>query len=383
MTRATPTLHVIGDSHAGLFTGLGQMPPVWPAMGRCALPGVHAVRLGPFLAYSLTRKGHPAQAAMHAALRATRPGEVVMMCFGEIDCRCHVVAQAARSGRTIARVAQELAQSYVRACAAIVRARGQSLRLAFWGAVPAAEVVENPETPTVGTYRQRASATRAFNASLRRAATSIGATMVDIGPDVTDDAGAQRREFFPDRVHLGPTALPVAVAALRHAGLVDASAGARLEAAAAALSMVPMQQTGAGSAATSANAAAGAGRVDLLIDRAAIECVARGARTIAILGGGMHTARVGLDGYRRRGLRVAAILDDRPSGEIDGVPVVLPAKCPRGVRAVVVSSDAHETTLARRAAELVAKRSPVAALRGAAVVRIYEPALGESLVAGA
>ncbi|MFN5959720.1 MAG: hypothetical protein ACK462_17470, partial [Planctomyces sp.] len=85
----------------------------------------------------------------------------------------------------------------------------------------------------------------------------------------------------------------------------------------------------------------------------------------------------------RRDPKTAAILDDRPSGEIDGVPVVLPAKCPRGVRAVVVSSDAHETTLARRAAELVAKRSPVAALRGAAVVRIYEPALGESLVAGA
>ncbi|MEL7484390.1 MAG: hypothetical protein AAFN41_08550, partial [Planctomycetota bacterium] len=102
-----------------------------------------------------------------------------------------------------------------------------------------------------------------------------------------------------------------------------------------------------------------------LVDQAAKRCAHAGWTTIALFGAGRHTRRYLRQPWRWRGVRVAAILDDHPPADaIDGVPVVTPAAMPEGIEAVVISSDAHEPSLYRRAMDVLDGRAPVLRIYG-------------------
>lgn len=102
-----------------------------------------------------------------------------------------------------------------------------------------------------------------------------------------------------------------------------------------------------------------------LVDQAARRCAQAGWTTIALFGAGQHTRRYIRQPWRWRGVRVAAVLDDHPTAtSIDGVPVVTPADLPASIEAVVISSDAHEPTLYRRAMDVLDGRAPVLRIYG-------------------
>lgn len=349
-----PTIHCIGDSHAGLFSGMHGLQPIWPDVGEQALPCVRAVRLGPFLAYSLTRPRHRARAALREALQSVKPGDRIVLCFGEIDCRCHVVRIAKSRGQTIPRAAGELAEAYVHSMCTLLK----DYQPVFWCASPTtASRVESGEFPTVGTFSQRRAATRAFNAGVAREADICGAIVVDVSAQVSSRDGKPLAKYFPDSVHLGPPALPLAVRALTEAIALDSGARRKLERAAARLAKSPPPRTEAGADSLTRQARK-------LIERAARACARQGATQIALFGAGSHTNRAGLEIYHKHGLRVRAILDDRANGRMLGVPVIRPEDVPSSVRAVVISSDAHEDVLAKRA-------RGCRALRNIPIVRIY------------
>jgi hypothetical protein len=106
-----------------------------------------------------------------------------------------------------------------------------------------------------------------------------------------------------------------------------------------------------------------AGYKQRLIELTADLCAARGYRRIALYGGGKHTAPVTREPWASRGVTVAAIIDDAPQTDtLAGVRVCTPSHLREAIDAVVVSSDAHEDTIAERAA---------AAFPGVPVLRIY------------
>lgn len=79
----------------------------------------------------------------------------------------------------------------------------------------------------------------------------------------------------------------------------------------------------------------------------------RGVRTIALFGAGRHTEPYVEQPWRFHGIRVAAVLDDNPQAQSMGnVPIVKADQLAEPIDAVVVSSDAHEELLSRRAHEL-------------------------------
>lgn len=344
---------VIGDSHASFATGLHGLAPLFPAPAPAALHGLRAARLGPFLAHSLTTPRHPVRRLIRAAARSAAPHDPILLCFGEIDCRCHLVPIAQRSRRTIERVAADTALAYARSAAALLPKRP----LAFLAATPTpAAPVPNPDFPTRGTLPQRRRATRAFNRALRRAAAGLGAAFIDLGPDVADARGNHRPRFFQDEIHLGPGALPLL--AERLIALRWTADPAALRAAARALARIPAPPNSAAPTTTAEP------DVDALLDRAALECRAKGARRIALIGAGRHTRRIGLTPFTRRGLRVVALLDDAPQRRrLLGLPVRSLESPGANFDAVVVSSDAHEDALAARA-----RRSLPSSVH---IVRIY------------
>lgn len=363
-----PTVHCVGESHACFFSGLHGLHACWPEPVVWALPGVRSYRLGHFLAHSLTRPRHAARAMLAKVLREIPRGEWVMLCFGEIDCRNHVIKQAHSRGVAIEDVARDLAERYAGAARALTGSRP----LAFWAAVPTNDArVANPEYPTVGSFAERRRATEAFNGALAAAASAMGCVCLDITRAITTRGGKPRGEFFCDDVHLSPAALPIAVRAMIEAGLVREAESAReLAAAARALAMVSVPK--AAPVVVVQNLSRPPAHVlryaqikAALIKHAAQLCRERGYLRVALYGGGRHTREMGLGPFERAGVRVVKILDDAPKGEkLLGVPLVQTASAGADFDAVVISSDLHEdamTDLARAVFEP----------RGVAVVRIY------------
>ncbi len=86
------------------------------------------------------------------------------------------------------------------------------------------------------------------------------------------------------------------------------------------------------------------------VERCAWALAKSGVRTIALFGAGPHTRAFAREPWEWAGLRVAAILDDRPTvDEIDGVPVARPMELREAIDAIVVSSEGDEPGLHRAA----------------------------------
>lgn len=370
-TGAAVYLTAIGDSHASLFSGVDGLQPVWPETGPSALPGIRAIRLGSRLAHSLAQNDHPVRALVRKALKHVGRDEVVLLTFGEIDCRCHVVPQADRTGKSIEVIAKELARRYVRAVREIVDRRTAGVLVP--PPPPRADVID-PAFPTRGTFEQRAAATRAFSEALRAACAGHDVRCVSFSSQLVSARGERREEFFQDLIHCRVTALPMACEALIAAACVPPERVEELRIASAALAKVPWRPSAAAIYAPPQLSQLLPSKHDsptavelALLDRAALECVWMGAARVAVYGAGMHTKRVGLEFLRRRGLDVVAVLDDhaRPtSPRMFGLPVITPQDRSVQYECVVLSSDAHEDAMAARAASLFTER-------GVRVVRIY------------
>ena len=107
INRDKNTIYVIGDSHTDLFTQnkisakkfLGQIEKKWflAANYSCA-PKIIAYHLDAVLAYSLGKKGtsNKVTEKIEYLLKGgfIPPGSLLILSFGEIDCRVHVKRQA-------------------------------------------------------------------------------------------------------------------------------------------------------------------------------------------------------------------------------------------------------------------------------------------------
>lgn len=351
-------IHAVGDSHVSVFTGLHGVCPFVGEDCPHAVPGFRVAHLGPYLAHSVARPRHDVREAIRKALTNTSAGIPVVFSFGEIDCRCHL-AKHATSVKTIAAAAREVALAYARASAKLAGRREFA-----WLAAPPATVTPhlNRRYPTVGLFSQRRRAARAFNAALRRAAAEHGGRVLDLSDEFADANGAPRTEYFADGIHPDPRALPLFLRELAGFGWIKEDAP--MFVAARALAQVPPPPSGGPSDPLVMER--------LLVEHAALRCRAIGARTIAIMGAGRHTLKIGLTPFEEAGLRVAAILDDAPGGPLlHGVPVRRPSPFPKGIDAIVVSSDAHERALAERARQASRGRAPV--------VTIYDRTLSDEV----
>jgi hypothetical protein len=343
-------IHVIGDSHVSVFTGLHGVCPRYDEARSQAMPGFRVWHVGAYLAFSVSRAGHEARRRVRACLAHAPAGARLLMCFGEIDCRNHVVKRAA-GDRRISGVAAGVARAYVRAAARLARGRD----LAFMD-VPPPTVAQHGNTiqPTQGTFAQRRRAVEAFNRAMKREARAVGARVVSAGDELATREGEPNPAYFADGVHVDPRALPVLLAALAKAGWAITDPTTHV--AAASLAAVPPPPT---LSLPGGLNDAGAARA-VLLELALSRCRALGATSIAILGAGKHTRELPMEAVARAGLSVAAILDDEPRVDhLGGVPVRRLDRGLRGFGAVLVSSDAHEQRLMERAHAVLGRAMPV------------------------
>ena len=157
----------IGDSHASFFSGSDIIQPAFPNDCQNTYKQFTGVRLGPVLAYNLNRLGSQYQGRekLIQVIEQLNPQEhIIGLCFGEIDCRCHIVKQAHKQGVSIEKVVQKCFVSYQEVIDEIA-ARGFTIIL--WNVVPTSPAtLNNPEFPHYGTDEERIKATELFNLEL-------------------------------------------------------------------------------------------------------------------------------------------------------------------------------------------------------------------------
>lgn len=214
MAAKVKPIHVIGDSHVSLFSGKDEIVPVWNEPHEDALPQFRTYRLGAMLAYNLATEGHEGRDKLFALLDTLPKRSKVLLCFGEIDCRAHIVKQAHAQEKRIIDIANEVASRYASAIQE-VKSHPNISKLAVWGATPqsAAEHSSN-KFPTVGTMQERNIATWHFNSATALNCDAWGVKFYDIYNRIVDADLNSNPEYFFDSAHMNQKALPFALEAL-------------------------------------------------------------------------------------------------------------------------------------------------------------------------
>jgi hypothetical protein len=187
----------IGDSHATFVAGT--------RVRAFDVSSEHegVVWLGPRLMYSIARDGFPDPLTPEldgVSLDLTLTP--VVLVFGEIDCRVHLVERLAAGGSL------EFVSRYV-VRAAELRARLGASDIVLLGPVPPSDKGEsNPEFPKNGTLAERIAVSRLLERTLSEATASLRDRRVAAVPITSllagSETGALARQLTDDGTHVNP-----------------------------------------------------------------------------------------------------------------------------------------------------------------------------------
>jgi len=208
----------VGDSHAAFFTGLHTFQYLWPEPTPQWLPHVSGQYVASALAYSLNRPNSSMRGIERLQKFVGSPslvrGGTVMLSFGEIDLRNHVIEQSRSQGRPVSEIVDDCVTGYKHAVE-VTRAAGH--RPMIWAPPPSrADSGPFPQMfPTTGSEVERNQATRYFIAAMRAAMEPMGVPVISIFDEMVDESLRSDGRYFMDSCHLNMAATPLAIAALR------------------------------------------------------------------------------------------------------------------------------------------------------------------------
>ena len=203
-------INCIGDSHASFFSGFDRMIPEWPQKGKNFLGNIAAYRIGAILAYSLQKKRHKGRKLLFNITKTLNPeNDIVMLCFGEIDCRTQIVKQARSKNMSIEQTVEFTVKKYF---SVIMEIKDLGFKTWAWNVIlPQMQHIDSEECPSVGTYNERKESTQLFNEKLRCLCARNGVKFVYIADKISN-------EHYMDGIHLSQKAMPIMIRKLEDMG---------------------------------------------------------------------------------------------------------------------------------------------------------------------
>ena len=213
MSSEFNVIHCIGDSHASFFSGQNDIQPIWLEGSDDVIPFFKTYRLGAVLAYNLCKLGTRMRGRekLISLLDNFIPkGSTVMLCFGEIDCRAHLLKQAELQRRDLSEVVRKCVERYF---SVILEIREKRYKVLVWNVIPSARAdqIKNPEFPSYGNCLKRNKVTMLFNDYLMGLLKSESIPMISIYDKLIDKKGFTKRRYYRDEVHLSQRAMPLAI----------------------------------------------------------------------------------------------------------------------------------------------------------------------------
>ncbi len=209
---------VIGDSHVNFFSGnellyfvsIGHGINVSPSKNDLPFTCFH---LGPCLAYTSNSKdssNHFAEKAEYIVSNILKENSKVVVALGEIDIRCHVYKETAKSNKSYQEVVDDILDNYFEFLTGLSQ---KGFEVYVWGPI-ASQKDECPVTemyPRVGSEIERNTATKYFTDEARRRCKDNNLTFMSIFDAMTDPDMHTKAEFLSsDMCHLSQRALPFA-----------------------------------------------------------------------------------------------------------------------------------------------------------------------------
>jgi len=180
------------------------------------LPAFRAYNVGPSLAYTLDKPaaGGARQRPLFQLLSsgAIPSGAAVMLTFGEIDGRVHVLKQAEKQGRPVAEIQRDAVDSYMAALEEVIRMGFRPMVWAPIGGMP--EVNPHPELyPSHGTMVERNRARWDFILLLGEACARRRIPVLSIFRAMVNEAMETDERWLMDGLHLNQRAMGPTIAA--------------------------------------------------------------------------------------------------------------------------------------------------------------------------
>lgn len=204
-------VHCIGDSHVCLFSGKDSI---------CDDPYLFfkPQRIGAYLAHSLGDMDHGAYTRLISCVHDIPKEDWIMLSYGEIDIRVHVVKESLKQGIPVEKVVENIVKNYSRAIDSIL---GEGRKVLIWCPPPtcnhynenAAVSTENPY-PHIGTIEQRNLASLHFKECLLDIYAET-LPLVDVYDFLLNEDNTSKGDYFMDGVHLSQKAMPFALSKIK------------------------------------------------------------------------------------------------------------------------------------------------------------------------
>jgi|GEM_PF-1728005 len=200
-------IHCIGDSHASFFSGFDAIQPGYPERSSNKYPFFRGYRLGSVLAYSLTNLNtkEKGRERLLDIIGQLPKGATILMCFGEIDCRCHLLKQADLQNKSLPEIIDLCVHRYFQVIDELI---GLGFRLMVWNVIPSANS-NNIEYPTYGSMEERNRCSMMFNAVVKQECEKRGLVFLSIFDKLIKGNLQSRTVYFFDGLHLGQMAMPM------------------------------------------------------------------------------------------------------------------------------------------------------------------------------
>jgi len=208
-----PLIHVIGDSHSWAFKRNRQFI-------------IH--NIGPATAFNLANKNSSVRSnekLFREISRINKGRDIVVMVFGEIDCRVHIYNQFKKNGEAIpiSGIIDQTISSYG---SVLKQLHDMGINFCVYGVLPASrEILRYPPYATArmrkvdleefkGRYPYladlgtRSLINREFNERLKAYCTNNSYKYIDIYAQVADGGGIIRDEYAADEIHVNGKIMP-------------------------------------------------------------------------------------------------------------------------------------------------------------------------------
>lgn len=215
----THIIHCIGDSHVSFFSGNDAIQPGYPELADDRIPCFRTYRLGPTLAYSLASENtrtRGREKLFEIVHKLKGAGAHLLLCFGEIDCRYHLLKQSEQQQRPIDAVVKECTRRYTSVVDEIRPFFSGDIYI--YNVIPSSREEIVAEFPTYGTCEERNHVSRLFNQNLATYCEQTGVHFVSIFDVLLASDGLTNMDYYMDQIHLSQKAQPLVMETLSRVG---------------------------------------------------------------------------------------------------------------------------------------------------------------------
>ncbi|MFA7658007.1 MAG: hypothetical protein WCY19_01080 [Candidatus Gastranaerophilaceae bacterium] len=224
-------IYVIGDSHVNFFSGEEYIHFFKYKKGinktlaliNCFEP----YHLGAALAYNILNPNASSKGLEKIEwLLAQKipPNSILLLCFGEIDMRCHVVKQSKIQDKSIDEVVDDVLQCYIQFVKYLQK---KGYKIITWAPIASQKdtISKHSEFSKIGTESERNYATKIFSEKLNLFAAENKFINCSIYNKLVDENNLTIEEYIADKCHLSQKALPFMVEVLTEKNIIGVNKG--------------------------------------------------------------------------------------------------------------------------------------------------------------